>query len=347
MERLIGGGFARVLAAERSAFNARFAEARRVRPTLDGDAFAACLQTLVAPLVEAIDAVRPDCTTATTTILYDLALNLVGQDLLGPRSREPWIDRGWQRLLPALAQPLAEEPRRVAGAVSNALYTIGRTPGARPAEWIDRMAALAPLAGDVPALLAAGQVAAWAAGLAHYRTAALAIARSLDPSSAARALGLPPETPPDSVASAIDRLAADPWLTPAQAPAGPARERRLAVVRRVGAFRGFGGAFREPPAVVFVAGRFLVGTAQGTWILYADARGATLSPVGPEAIPPDESPESPAPFRLKSGGRVAAGDLGGWFPDLEPVSSWAAGPDTLAVTSSLSHAVTLIAAVPA
>ncbi len=48
MEGLIGGAFAEILRANRASFNARFAEARRARPTLDLAAFSQVLRETVA-----------------------------------------------------------------------------------------------------------------------------------------------------------------------------------------------------------------------------------------------------------------------------------------------------------
>jgi len=339
------GAFATVLAARRSRFNAQFAEARRWRPNLDGDAFRTHLAEVVAPVIEQIAAAAPAQVEAAAEALYDLSLDLVGQEFLGPRSRYPALGAGWRRLLPALAAHLAVDPRRFAGALTNALYQLATTPEARAAAWIDEVLALAPLCADTPTLLAAAQVAAWRAGLAHYRRSALQVCRQLPPHVALAALGLTdPKTKTPTrpqLEAALAQLHDDPWLAPAEALEGKKEERRLQLVARVGAFRGFGGLFVAPPKVTAPGGQFVVTDGAGHWLLSADRFGATLHraatpPFGPEAMQ--------APFyRLDTRGKVTRGKHSAVFAELAGSQSSAADQTTLAVTTPLSHAVFLIA----
>lgn len=339
------GAFATVLAHRRSRFNAQFAEARRWRPNLDAEAFTHHLAAVVAPLVEQIAAIAPAQVEPAAEALYDLSLNLVGQEFLGPRSRYPAIVAGWQRLLPALAARLAEDPRRFAGALTNALYQLATTPNARAAAWSDEVLALAPLCPDTATLLAAAQVAAWRAGLSHYRRSALQVCRQLPPRLALAALGLtdPARQPPTApqLEAALAQLHDDPWLAPAEALGGKAAERRMHLVARVGAFRGFGGLFLSPPSVTCPAGQFLVTDGVGQWLLTADRFGATLHrattpPTGPAA-------RQPPFYKLDTRGKVTRGKHSATFPELAGSQSSAADATTLAVTTPLSHAVFLVA----
>jgi hypothetical protein len=149
----------------------------------------------------------------------------------GPARGRPWLDAGLRRLLPPLARLASRAPARVLASLANALHQIGTTPGARVDAWVDALEALGPACPDADVLLRLGQVLAWRAGLAHYRSGALAVARALPEELARRALELPAGA---DVREAIERLDSDPWFAPG-APAG------LRSVARVGAFRGFGG----------------------------------------------------------------------------------------------------------
>jgi len=239
---------------------------------------------------------------------------------------------------------VAESPRIVVGSVTNALYNLATTPGARPHEWAASLLQAADACPDTATLLKAGQVAAWRAGLAHYRLSALEICAQLaaaQPAIARLALGLPaqPDTPP--AATIINRLRADPWLHPDSdlPPEGlPTSNFQLRIVARVGAFRGFGGLFLRPPIVEPSGEHFLVTDGDDTWLLVADACGATFHRA---AGTPSQKTETP--FALAIDGAVRANGKTQVFPELVNYTSCAASRTTLAVTTPLSHAVSLVA----
>lgn len=322
------------LLANRSRYNARFAEARHYQPRLDGDVFGRLLQSLAAPAAEAVAVAAPTALDAAVEALYDTCLDLLAHDLLGPAARSPWIAAGWEKLLPRLAGHLAADPRTVIGAVSNALYNLAATPGARPDQWLADMDRLAGAAPDLGSLLKAGQVCAWRAGLAQYRAGALAACRALPPAAACLALGLPPQGE-KWLEAVLGRLEADPWYRPENgAPAEPG----LRLVARTGAFRGFGGLFIAPPIVEPADNGFLVTDGEGVWLLIADAFGATFHrSAGLEAAPAQSL------FSLDKKGRVSLGPLKADFPELGGATSWAVSASTLAVTVPYSHAVYLVA----
>jgi hypothetical protein len=343
------GAFAAALASRRTRFNALFADARRFRPALDPSVFQEHLKATVAPIVERVAERAPEQAGAVTAALYELSLDLVGKELLGPRSRYPALAAGWHRLLPALATHVAAEPRRVPGAMTNALYHLATTPQAQPQMWMDSVLALAALEPGTPGLLAAAQVAAWRAGLAHYRQDALDLCRHLPPHLAATALGMPAaaaaNASPERLERALGRLSDDPWLDPAEAWGEAAPQRRLQLVRRVGAFRGFGGLFMAPPTVTCPAGQFVVGDGGDHWLLCADQCGASLHRT---TAPPQGPARMREPFyRLDSRGKVTRGKHSAVFAELAGSQSSAADGATLAVTTPLSHAVFLIALVDA
>jgi hypothetical protein len=343
MPNSAGSVFAQILAAKRGRFNSQFAEAKTYRPTLEGEAFAGHLTRVVGPVVERVAAARPEQAEAVAEALYELSLDLVGREFLGPHSRYPALAEGWTIVFNQLPERLAESPWLFAGAITNALYNLSATPGARPAEWMQSVVTLSAACDDVPELLAGAQIAAWRAGLAHYRLSALERCRRLKPNIAGLALGLPGFKASFLTLKARDSLIAaliaDPWLDPA-APEPPAKP-ALRIVARVGAFRGFGGLFMAPPSVTGPGGQFVVSDGDDHWLLFADRFGASFQRA---ATPPTGKPKMSQPyFQLSLAGELSKGILRATFPELERSQSSAANATTLAVTTPLSHAVTLVA----
>ena len=340
------GAFAAILADKRARFNSQFAEAKTYRPNLDAQAFAAHLTQIVGPIVERVAAVRPEQAGAAADALYTLSLDLLGREFLGPRSRYPALAEGWRVVFGQLPERVAAAPWQFPGAITNALYNLSTTPGARPEEWMQAVVALSSACDDVAELLATAPVAAWRAGLAQYRLSALARCRSLKPNLAGLALGLPGIKASFLSAKArdglLDALLADPWLDPDSS--APASKSALKIVARVGTFRGFGGLFMAPPTVTAPAGQFVVSDGDDNWLLFADRFGASLQRVA--ALPKGQPSMAQPLFQLNLQGQVTRGALAATFPELERSQSSAANTTTLAVTTPLSHAVYLIAAVP-
>jgi hypothetical protein len=335
-----GSPFAQALLAQRDRRNSQFAAARHRYPHLEAAAFSEFLRDTLAPIVNAVAVVAPAETASVTDVLYELSLDLLGQELLGPAAADPALTPGWRQLLASLAGHVAAAPRMAVAALTNAMLNLAQTPGARPVEWACDLTALAPVCPDVPTLLAAGQVLAWRAGLAHFRQGALAVCRTLPPIVAAAALGLPPDAAsPADPTVVIERLSRDCWLEPRAALTGD-RPSALRLVRRAGAFRGFGGLFQAPPTVSF-AGQFVVRAAERAWVLTADRFGATFHPIDPASLPP--SPGPPSHFRVLPEGRVRYDGREVAFPELIGLTSWATDGVTLAATVELSHAVLLFA----
>jgi len=345
MPNLPGGAFAKILADKRSRFNGQFAEAKTYRPGLDAAAFSAHLTQVGGPVVERVAATYPAQAETVAEALYDLSLDLVGREFLGPKSRYPALAEGWRVIFGQLPERLAASPWRFPGAVTNALYNLSTTLGARPEEWMQAVVGLSAACDDVPELLAAGQVAAWRAGLAHYRLSALARCRTLKPNVAGLALGLPGFKASFLSAKGrdtlIEALSADPWLDPADS--APPAKTTLKIVARVGAFRGFGGLFMAPPEVTAPEGQFVVSDGDDHWLLFADRFGASWQRL---TAPPSGKPKMSEPnYQLNLQGQVTRGGLKSQLPELERSQSSAANETTLAVTTPLSHAVYLVAAV--
>lgn len=352
----ITGPFANVLRAGRDQFNARFAEARRMRPQLDETAFGLHLMDNVAPIVNAVALAKPGAASAVAQVAYDLSLELVGQCLVGLSAPDPLPSRAWRELAPNAVVHVATQPRKVLGALTNAALHFRDYPGARGNEWLKRMCEVVPLAATFDDVLRAGQVIAWQCGLAHFRAGALDAAEALRADLALAALGVDaasadkrlrdPEVVRDGVVAA---LRADRWLRLSTAGTDGldhARPNRIAVVGRAGGFRGFGGPFVTPPLVAADGERLFARSDNGCWLITADAYGAVFHRAAPHEF--DRAREVAArqakPFTLVRG-RVGYGTLSSELAEIASVTSIAQAGTTLAVTTALSHAVVLVAAV--
>jgi len=318
-----------VLRSARDTFNAQFNAARRQMPALEPERLARFLADTVDPLAAAVHAVAPDRVAALVFAAYELGLELVGQRLLESRRGTAAIEAGWRALGAAAPGLLADDPRRLLAAASNAVHQLESTPGARPEEWTQGVAALAPSCPDVESLLRVGQVRAWMAGLAHYRAGALAVAGTLPEPLALAALGAS-----GSFSALRDRLLADPWFVPG-AETGP-------LVRAVGAFRGFGGVFVAPPRVALHAGHLIATSGGEGWMVAADAFGATFHRARPDELQADVSATLPAGVQWAKGTLTVRG-RGVPAPLVGALTSVAADATTLALTASLTHTIALVA----
>lgn len=330
---MIGEAFSTVLRNGRDEFNGRFAQARRLQPTLDGDAFGQFLETGVDPLINLVAAEKPEAVVDVVTAAYSVALELVGQRLAGPSARHAVINEGWALLLPAAAVLVAEDPARILSAVSNALHQLATTPGARPEQWRDELEKLLPKVTNVEQFLQLGQVLAWRAGLAHFRSGALAVLDGMPEALALAALGKPDGLWPELRA----RLAADPWSEPGAGLQG------FRFVTRVGGFRGFGGLFTEPPVVACAGGDFLVRSGDNYWVLTADPFGATFHRATAEEFTAATQRLTPPPMVRVDGNRVTWNGCSVEVPLTGPVTSSASDERTLVLTAGLSHRLYLLA----
>ncbi len=334
MAEPLAGTLARILEQNRSRYNSKFALVKSQFPKLADSVFAAQLSELVQPLVELADQKAPDKTTSIVDAYFDLALELCGREVFGGASRYSSINVAWHSLLPSLTALIVANPRRVVGAITNAVYTLSNEPSASPQEWILRMSQAAPLCSDIDTLLQVGQATAWQAGMAHYRQAALSLCQSLSPALVRIALGIPTDTRP--VEQIIAQMSANPWYQPASWDT----RAMLKIVKRAGAFRGFGGVFVAPPTVFASGDGFMASDGENTWLLHADAFGATFHRAEP--TPRADKPPSAYGYKVVTG-TVSKGTTTAAFDGLEIVTSLAANATTLAITTPYTHVITLIA----
>ncbi|HEY2853623.1 MAG TPA: hypothetical protein VGJ18_12295 [Gemmatimonadaceae bacterium] len=326
---MVSEQFARVLRASRDELNARFAEARQRYPSLAADGFMEFLKDVVDPLICAVDAVAPERSDAVVHATYDVALELVGQRIAGAGAPGTAIDTTWRRLLPATARIIAIEPSRVLASLSNAAHQLEGTPGGNVGAWVDRMARLAPDCSSVDQLLRVGQVAAWRAGLSHFRRGAIGAAAALPEPLALAAVDASPSCRWSDIEAG---LLASEWFDPARPDDCRVSGNGvpLRTMANVGAFRGFGGVFVEPPLVRYEAGHFYATSAAECWLLTADLYGASFHRLAPNEVQPQKPVAS-----LPHGVRLPGGP--------GSVTSIASSETTLAVTWSLTHQIMLLA----
>lgn len=344
---MVSAVFTAILKSGREEFNAQYALAKKQFPALEAEAFSNFLQATVDPLVVKVHSTNPEAAVAVAQAGYEVGLELVAQRLVGAQARHPWIQQLWDEVLPGAEQHVTAAPREVIGALSNAAHQLGTVPGARPQDWLGILTRLAPLAESPETFLKAGQVAAWRCGLAHYRESALAVADLLPPVLALAALTVPEgqDDEPGSSQTAGEALAVWPEIrqrlqngrwTRGLGNNGRNHSSRndLAaprLMRRTGAFRGFGGLFPEPPRLVVAQDQLYVRSGNDGWLLTADAFGATFHRATPEelAAARPQIPQVPASVDVPA--------------DIGPVTSVARLDHTVAITGALTHAVLLYA----
>ncbi|MFL6656552.1 MAG: hypothetical protein ACJ8GW_00625 [Massilia sp.] len=325
---MVSASFARILAAGRHQFNQRMVEARRRHLALDVESFTQFLQTGVDPVLEAVLALEPGKPPAALALAaYDMALELTGLALVGKGARSKYVEQGWRDLAPKLAHLVVLRPAEVLGSLSNAILYLESVAHARPAQWLDEMAALAPRLQSIAHLHGAGQIVAWRAGVAHFRKGAIDAGDTLAPALALAAFALPGgETWPTARA----QMLADPWWI-----AGGRFEAR----NEVGAFTGFGGEFAAPPQVRPHPDGFLVKSGERYQLLIADACGAVLHGASAEefeqAIDAHLEHVSLRGATLRIGARLVDLDLP------EDGLSVCSNGYTAAVTSPYTHAIRL------
>jgi hypothetical protein len=296
------------LGAERDRCNSLVAQARRTYADFDVDLLVRQIRGPLGEVVGACERMAPGSGARVLAALFEPVVELVAQHRLGGGTHDELMAR-----LAGLAPVLVTRPRLVFGSAANALVHLAAY-GVSPAEWLERVERAAGT-GDAATALRAGQVAAWALGLSHFRSSALSVASTLTGVALAAALGVEEPAP---VGETVKRLEEDRWWQP-----GRATPERPAVVHRAGGFRGFGGPFLAPPRAMTRAGHIVICSGDEAWTLHADAWGATLT-------------------RTDAGGAVSA-PPGSVFvpPGIRPITA-AAVDDVAALTVATSYQVLVV-----
>ena len=133
----------------------------------------------------------------------------------------------------------------------------------------------------------------------------------------------------------------DPWYDPA-APNDASTTPR--VVARAGAFRGFGGLFTEPPNVAMADGQLFARGGSECWLLMADAFGATFHRATPQELERARARSAlPDGISVRGGTATVRGCSVRLPSAFGEVTSACASRTTLALTSSYTYAILLIA----
>ncbi len=320
---MLTGPVAEILRTHRAHFNARFHAAKNRWPHLDAADFSLFLRDQFSPALSAVAATAPDLATHSTHLAYDLALQLVAEKLAGPSARDPLINTLWSSALPPLAALFAREPQRLIGGLVNIAHHLTSTAQARADFWLSQLVALGPRSTDGNQLIRLAQILAWRAGLAHLRASALHSASSMPPALALAVVGAPPSSVWSQVLS--DHLQ-NPWY--GFSPDGQLLDLPTEP-RRIGAFRGFGGLFSTPPLVGTSGEHILIRSGEDSWLLIADAFGATL-----HRADANESAAMTAP-----GTKSLTATLRRQIPAGQAPTSCALTPHSFAFTTAQSHAV--------
>ena len=315
---MLSAAFAQVLEQRRAAFNGRVAAVRARSPGFDSAAFSRFLQECVDPLVAAVPV--SDRVADVADAAFDMAL------ALAPSHRALAGEICTGLALRYIGLVAAHPGETLAALVNGALHVQGIA-GARPAEWITRMGALAPQVATLEQLRAVGQMLAWRAGAAHVRAGALIAADSLPPALALAALDADGDWP-----LLRQRMAADPYW-------GADDSQRT---REVGAFTGLGGAFAVPPTVHPCAAGFMVASSDRYFLLVADAYGAVLHGASLEEFEDAAACDFPAAFSLRGTTLVTGATRR--VLDLPEFGLHACCNEVaVAVTSPYTHAIRVVA----
>ncbi len=293
------------LRRERERLNQSFLLARTRFPRLDGDAVLALFADLAESLLSG--ARRRDFADPVPALLalFETTLTLAGRELAGANARLPQYAIRLRACLSAAPRALLEAPREMIPGLANALHNTLTVSSRAGEEWSRAYVELAELDLDRDALKLAGVLAAWRAGLAHYRAAALGRAASLPPAALFAALRIDAEQRSKlapRLNEFLQRLAANPWTTPEN---WLAPEREELVARIGGGFRGFGGVFASPPEIVVGADGLLASDADSAYRIFVDAYGWSIRTIGEtEAIGSYLAEPAPpaAPVMVKSTG---------------------------------------------
>lgn len=265
-----------VLKRCREGCNQRFAALRHQYPQADGEALQAELAAFV-PQLSPLAAEDPRLAETAFETAFALLLDLARQGWLG--DKRP----GWASTLLAAVPVLARADERdgcpLAAELANAAWRVCRHPWARPERYTRILARVANDAHCRQDWQRIGLVAAWRAGLAHYRTSALAALAELPPATQAMVLELAEGIDPATMVTALaTRRCPEALPLPHY---------------RVGGHRHGGGHFDGLPTVAIADGRLSVRVDGSVYEVHADAFGVSLV-----AMPAGHAPTltvSPAP----------------------------------------------------
>jgi hypothetical protein len=329
--RSVSATFERILRERRHAYNFRWSEARSRFPHLNANDAASFFVHDLAPLIDALSgapSVRSDQLESICDIAVEVGAIATGIRLLGVNATQPWVTHLWRTVFPALAQHIANEPLAVITELSHATAQFNAHTAARPEQWLRLLTMLGPQACDLAHLRLLGKVLAWRSGLAHYRNGALAAADQLPTELAELALEIPST---HSWARLRAPLNASCWPSECVDTTG--------LLAKVGAFRGLGGVFVEPPTLATRDGELIARSGGDAWVICADLFGATLHRTQDFGDPAGTACEEPV---LILGDFIILPSQAVELGAAAPVTSVVQQGNTLAITTKNSHAIWLL-----
>jgi hypothetical protein len=339
VEKITSPTLKKILAGGRHSFNTLFATGRHFYPHIEPEIFSHYLKHIVEPVVISLEKEKNIHLAALVFHLYERLLELIGKRLLANRGRRPYFDEAFTKMICGLPHMILQQPERFTGAVGNAIVNISAAAAGGIHLWVETMLTIGEHTTALDEFLEAGQVAAWRCGLAHYRDSALQICERLRLDLVKIALNVP-EDMPLSREVLVSGLKKNPWLEPRLAGKPPGKTRLI--LRRSGAFSGFGGAFITPPQVKTGSRGFLVRDADRRFIFFADIFGSALLPLREEECDEQVSggkEEQEREFKLTTGGALAYGQSSYSLPRLTGFSSFASSSHTFCATIPLSHSL--------
>lgn len=326
---MIEGHLAQLLSAQRTHFNQLYRRARLTAPGLDGAVVSASMQRILPAVMTPVLARDPAQGATVLDALYRVSLRLLAQGLIGSEARGAQWESSWVALSQAVPHCLIEQPELVLSAQADALAHVSAQGEQAIGRWRDCMLAVAPEVEGVAQWLQAGQVAAWLAGLAHYRASALRVAAGL-PAQLLTLLFAVDEHAGFAWPALLQSLQRYPWAD-VNALAHGEEHLDFQFCAQAGEYEGLAGVFATPPEVCVHEGRLLAFDAHWVWRIYADRYGISFQRQGPRAQW-QVAAQNDTPVLTMSERQVTA-----TIPFLH--TSWASDGVSLAVTRADSHRV--------
>ncbi len=270
---------ARLLAAHRDPINRRISAARHAKPDLNMTGLSTWLTGPGAVLAEKTAHLFPAGQISERFALefIDLALLITAHGFFRT-AEKPDYEEFWSAILPVAATLAPDNPGSAWGMLLNALTNLERFDGSIATKWVSLLARTATSASTPEELESIAIIAAWRAGMAHYRRGALTALPSLPVHLVPRILGADTDTeaPTRTTASELlTRIETDPWFDPSTV-----KDDGFGIRHRPGGFTGFGGPFTRPPTVQSApdGSSFIIRSGDAEFGLYADAFGAVIVP---------------------------------------------------------------------
>ncbi len=322
MEGLIPPELASRIERHRVALNASFDACRARHPRIDADdvllAFASLAETAGAALAD-----RPDAIDALIEPLFAISLELAGSG-----GRLPGLEAHLGRFIALFPHAVSREPDRLLRDAANAYRRMHARDDRMPDRWHHIMTGLSPLDPSPDEVRRFGAIAAWRAGMADFRDAALGALAACGPDAAARLIGVSDKPGVADPAAFAATLARDPWADPAALATGSPQPR--ACFAAAGGFAAFGGPFAAPPAVYALDGAPMAHDGARCYEIIADRFGAHLAPAGTAP----GAPVRPDPSVVVGPSAIVANDCSIALRDIVPVDARRPVPDLAALPIS-------------